>query len=120
MRNPKRDEMVIMGTCQQTKRPFGITVEKQGKDYVFTWAFKINEKSVKREGFDKNKVSGNIFMAEEYPGCPHCGALSWFQCGKCKQFVCMTYDQKIVRCPKCGNEGEVIAADKFDLSGGDL
>ena len=106
MRNPKRDEMVIMGTCQQTKRPFGITVEKQGKDYVFTWAFKINAKAAKREG--------------EYPGCPHCGAPSWFQCGKCKRFVCMPYDQKIVRCPECGNEGEIVLADKFDLSGGDL
>ena len=65
MRNPKRDEMVIMGTCQQTKRPFGITVEKQGKDYVFTWAFKINAKAAKREGFEKNKVSGqrNILVA---------------------------------------------------------
>ena len=120
MKHPKRDEMVVMATCQQTKRTFGITAQKQGKDFVFTWAFKLNADSAKREGFEKNKVKGNIFMSEDYPGCPHCGAMSWFQCGKCGRFVCMTYEQEEVRCPECVNQGKVVTADKFDLSGGDL
>lgn len=118
MKHLKRDEMVVIATCQQTKNPFGITVEKIGKDFEFKWAFKINPNSIKREGFDRNKVSGNIYMSEEYPGCPHCGAKSWFQCGNCKRFVCMRPDQKIVKCPDCGNGGEVVTADNFDISGG--
>ena len=120
MKYPKREEMVVMATCQQTKRLFGITVQKEGKNYVFAWAFKMNAETAKREGFERNKVSGNIFMAKEYPGCPHCGALSWFQCGVCSHFVCMPYDQEVVRCPECGNQGEVVIADSFDLNGGDL
>jgi hypothetical protein len=32
----------------------------------------------------------------------------------------MDGEQKIVRCPACGNEAEVVVADSFDLSGGDL
>lgn len=120
MKRPKRDEMVIMAACQQTKRPFGITARREDRDYVFQWAFKLNTETAKREGFEKNKVSGNIFNADEYPGCPHCGAQTWFQCGKCKKFICMSPEQKVVRCPLCGNEGEVVVADNFDLNGGDL
>lgn len=30
----------------------------------------------------------------------------------------MRPDQKVVKCPECGNGGEVVTADKFDLSGG--
>ena len=57
MKRPKRDEMVIMATCQQTKRAFGITAQKVGSDYVFQWAFKMNTEMAKREGFEKNKVT---------------------------------------------------------------
>lgn len=120
MKHPKRDDMVVIATCQQSRLPFGITVRRVGKEYEFNWAFKISESSAKREGFDRNKVSGNIYNASTYPGCPHCGATTWFQCGKCKRFVCMRPEQKIVRCPVCGNEGEVSVADSFDLSGGDM
>lgn len=120
MKHPKRDEMVVMAYCQTCKQPFGITVQKIGKDFAFDWAFKINPSSAKREGFDKNKVNGNIFNTDHYPGCPHCGAETWFQCGNCKKFVCMRPGQKVVKCPECGNEGEVTTADNFDLCGGDL
>jgi hypothetical protein len=118
MKHPKRDDMVVMASCQQSKLPFGITVHRAGKVFEFNWAFKISASSAKREGFESNKVNGNIFNANTYPGCPHCGATSWFQCGNCKRFVCMRPDQKIVKCPVCGNEGEVYAAEDFELSGG--
>lgn len=120
MKRPKRDDMVVMATCQQTRKAFGITVRRIGKDFEFIWAFKINPGSAAREGFNKNKVNGNISNAAEYPGCPHCYATTWFQCGKCSRFVCMNPDQRVVKCPECGNEGEVVVADKFDLNGGTL
>ena len=118
MKHPKRDDMVVMATCQQSKLPFGITVHKVEKEYEFNWAFKITEASAKREGFDTNKVNGNIYNGPNYPGFPHCGATTWFQCGKCKRFVCMRPDQKVVKCPVCGNEGEVFVSDNFELNGG--
>lgn len=118
MKHPKRDDMVVIATCQQAKKPFGITVRRSGKNYEFQWAFRINSNSIRREGFDRNKVNGNIHTLDEYPGCPHCGARLWFQCGNCKRFVCMRPDQKVVKCPECGNEGEVFVSDNFDLAGG--
>lgn len=120
MKRVKREEMVVMAACQQTKRPFGITARKEGKDYVFYWAFKLSSDSAKREGFEKNKVTGNVFNAAEFPGCPHCGGDAWFQCGKCGKIVCMRSGQEIVRCPECGNEAGLEYSDHFDLSGGDM
>lgn len=112
--------MVIMASCQKTGKPFGIRTEKQGKDYVMNWAFTLKEGASKREGFENNKVKGNIFMDDEYPGCPHCESMSWFQCGRCAHFVCMKGDEKIVKCPDCGNEGELEVSDEFDLKGGGM
>lgn len=120
MKRVKREEMVIMAACQQTKLPFGITVQRQEKNYVFTWAFRLNATSAKHEGFDKNKISGSIYNAEDYPGCPHCGATSWFKCGGCGKVVCMRPEQTYTRCPVCGHAGEVVTVDEFELSGGDL
>ncbi|MBO8453654.1 MAG: hypothetical protein IAC07_02875 [Bacteroidetes bacterium] len=118
MKHPKRDDMVVMATCQQTRLPFGITVRRVEKEFEFNWAFKISESSAKKEGFYRNKVRGNIYNGAGYPGCPHCGATSWFQCGKCSSFVCMRPGQKTVKCPVCGNEGGVYESDNFELSGG--
>ena len=32
----------IMAMCEETKKPFGITVDPRQGCYAFTWAFKIN------------------------------------------------------------------------------
>lgn len=120
MKHPKRDDMVVMATCQQSGKPYGITVERRGRDFHFVWAFKLSASSAKKEGFDRNKVSGNIFDAAEFPGCPHCGAETWFQCGKCGKFVCNRSNSTYGKCPSCGNEGSIEVADNFDLSGGAL
>ena len=120
MKHPKKDEMVIMAVCQRTGQPYGITAERVGRDFHFKWAFKLSASSAKREGFDKNRVSGNIFDDAEFPGCPHCGADTWYQCGGCRKFVCHRSGDRSGKCPSCGNQGEIVTADSFDLSGGSL
>jgi hypothetical protein len=72
---------VIMAKCSSTNKAFGIRIEQRGKDWVRTWAFPINERKAKREGFDANTVSGSMDAAGEYPGCPHCGDKGFVKCG---------------------------------------
>lgn len=117
MKNPKRDEMVVMATCQKTGKHFGITAVRKGRDYHFVWAFKLSASAARKEGFDRNKVSGNIINDSEFPGCPYCGAESWFQCGTCKRFVCSENKATYGKCPECGGEGSLVVGDNFDLSG---
>lgn len=117
MKHPKYDGLVVAAMCGNERRHFGITAIRQGRDYVFTWAFRLSEGSLKREGFDKNKVKGNVIMSEKFPGCPYCGRKNWVQCGACGKFVCAADDIKYFKCPACGNEGEVSLSESFDLSG---
>ena len=117
MKHPKYEGFVIVAHCSQCKRPYGITVAKQGKDYLFKWSFKLTDKAAKSEGFDQNKVSGNIFNSTGFPGCSHCSNHSWVQCGGCGSFSCYAGEGRF-KCPVCGNEGEVTTSDNFDLKGG--
>lgn len=119
MKNPKRNESVVMAWCQKSGKPFGITAEICGKDIFFKWAFKMSESTSKKEGFDKTRISGNIIDMPEYPGCPHCGADTWYQCSN-GHFVCLRPGTTWVKCPKCGVSGELSVSDNFDLSGSDL
>lgn len=51
MKHLKRDEMVVIATCQQTKNPFGITVEKLER------SLNLNGRSRLTPAQSKEKVS---------------------------------------------------------------
>jgi hypothetical protein len=113
---------VILARCSKTCKTFGIRIEERGGDWVRTWAFPIDERKAKREGFDANTVTGSMNADDAYPGCPHCGNLGFTQCG-CEKISCgggtVDYgDHAELTCPWCGDTGELEAADGFDVSGG--
>jgi transcription elongation factor Elf1 len=113
---------VIMAKCSSTNKAFGMRIEQRGRDWVRTWAFPINERKAKREGFDANTVSGSMEPTDEYPGCPHCGNIGFVQCG-CEKIGCAGGvqahgDYADYTCPWCGEDIELEAADGFDVSGG--
>jgi len=78
---------VILAKCNVHSGTFGIRVEKRESDWVRTWAFPIDEAKAKREGFDKNKISGSLQATPDYPGCPYCGTYEFVQCG-CGKISC--------------------------------
>lgn len=120
MKNPKRNEIIVPAVCQKTGKPFGITALIEKDAITFKWAFKMSDSTAKREGFDKNKVSGNIYDGPEFPGCPHCGNDTWYICGGCKRFVCVHHTADWGKCPVCGKEGGFTFADSFEIAGTDL
>lgn len=116
----KKNAVVVMASCHKNKKPFAIRSEKRGSIWYFTWAFVLTEVAIKSEGFDRTEIRGEINIDPEYPGCPHCGARTFFQCGSCKRIVCLCGDEKVVKCPVCGNGGELAYVDKFDhIKGGE-
>lgn len=113
---------VIMQICSQKKRHFGVRVQKmQDQDWWRTWAFEIDERRAKQEGYDVTPVQGNLNCTEEYPGCPYCGSFGFVQCGRCKKISCWNGETSMT-CAWCNARlnNIVTATDAFTLSGGDI
>ena len=77
---------VLLAKCGAQDQTYGIRIEKRENDWVSTWAFKIDDKKAKREGFDKTKITGTFNPDPDYPGCPYCGKNELLQCGCGKMF----------------------------------
>jgi DNA-directed RNA polymerase subunit RPC12/RpoP len=113
-----KEAFAVMAMCEETKKPFGITVDPRGNNcYAFVWAFKIGEKSAKHEGFDQKSVHGAIMYDHDFNGCPYCGSKSFYICSRCGKIVCY-HDQESVECPNCGHTSIVKAANEVNLKGG--
>lgn len=108
---------VVLARCTKTKKLYGMRVEKRGNDWVRTWAFPIDEQKAKNEGFEGNKVSGSMNAVDDYPGCPHCGQISFVHCC-CGKISCWNGESKNHTCPWCGEASEVEIAENFDVKGG--
>lgn len=105
---------IVMAKCRVTKKSFGIRAEKRDNKWFFTWAFKLSDKSAKNEGYDKTTISGEIKIQYDYPGCTHCGATSFCQCGQCGKILCYPGTGNSVTCPHCGITLEVSEAERFE------
>ena len=108
---------VVLAKCSKTLKLFGIRVEKRGIGWVMTWAFPIDEKRAKNEGFDKNTVN-IIGTAPEYPGCPYCKNPSFAMCmcqkiGCCNPSVSLKY-----KCPWCNRKDTLVLVDEVNATGG--
>ena len=97
---------IVISRCSREKRCFGIRFEQTRHDiWGATWAFPIKESAAKKEGYNKTELKGGFELKEgAYPGCPHCGAYSIFQCGKCGKTSCWDAESRTVTCPWCSNE----------------
>ena len=85
------------------------------------WSFKINEDNAKKEGFENTIINGEIVFDPKYKGCPYCGAIGWFTCGKCDKLNCNDYNAGVVTCKWCGNTGELEqGTSEFRLNCGEI
>ena len=109
---------VIMIKCQKNRRPFGARIQKEGRNWLLTWAFDIDERIAAKEGFEsQSTLKGSFITTDEYPGCPHCGARSFFTCGKCGKITCWDCSD-ITTCAWCGNTSKIQLVDELEVKGG--
>jgi len=114
---------VIIARCSKTNRAFGIRIEQQGRDWVRTWAFKLDERKAEHEGYKADsKVSGSMNTTDEYPGCPWCGDYGFVRCacGKigCSGGIVNSGACEEYTCPWCKEHVILENADNFEVSGG--
>lgn len=112
-----KNAFAIMAACEETKKPFGITVEKiSGRHYRFMWSFKIDREKAHREGYDTQSVTGSVDLDDNYPGCPYCGSKQFYICS-CGRIICY-HGQRVATCPECGQTGELTSVEEINLKGG--
>jgi len=111
------EAMVILQKCSIKNHLTGIRVEKRDGDWYRTWAFKIDEKKAKNEGFDKNSIKGSFHADPKYPGCPYCEAISFYQCF-CGKLNCYAGHEKSITCRWCGKTGICVEQTNFNIKSG--
>lgn len=112
-----KEAFAILAQCEETKQPFGITVDPIGRSLKFVWAFKIDKAKAHREGFDSKTVNGTISLDTNFPGCPYCQEKRFYICGNCKTVVCW-HGQERVTCPNCHQSGKIETVESLELKGG--
>jgi hypothetical protein len=98
--------VIVAATCSGTKSPFGIRVERGDAGWSAVWAFRLRPARWP-EGQPGEVLRGGISLGIEYPGCPHCGRVSFYKCGTCERIACWSGDEQTVTCPSCGASGTI-------------
>ena len=106
---------VIVMKCSD--RPFGVRIQRmENGDWYRTWAFRLNEKTAEREGFDRETVHGSLHATAGYPGCPDCGSRNFFLCYACGKASCW-HGETNPSCSWCGRRLTLKTVEAFDISG---
>ena len=121
MTNPLNAK-VIIGKCSKTQKTFGIRIEDRGNGWVSTWAFPIDERKAKHEGYSDTSTVALSGIDDNFPGCPHCGDKVIVQfgckktgcCGGCRKGLIFTD----IICPWCGEKNVLQNVGSFNVSGG--
>jgi len=112
------------GKNSTSSRLFGVRIEERNNDWVRTWAFKIDEKKAKNEGFITERTSGSLIAIDAYPGCPYCGTKLFAQCS-CGKLFCYERSNESpenlkLTCPWCNITGDYNFVNTVHVQGGDL
>lgn len=112
---------IILVKCKSTKKLFGARIEEQqDKSWIMNWAFPIKENIAQNEGFDKNKLSADIYIDNAYPGCPDCGAKNIVRCSGCGKLSCFNNEPSF-NCAWCSRQITAVSFDSpIELNAGDF
>ncbi len=111
---------IALCKCKETKKIYGVRMEKAQGGWNCTWAFPISEDSAKREGYNATILKGNIGFTKEYKGCPYCGTIPFTVCGSCQRLNCKTVTGNYFTCEWCGSSGWLTDYDGAGVqTGGD-
>ncbi len=112
--------VIVLARCSRSRQPFGMRFEEKGRgSWVVDWAFALPEATARKEGYDRNTITGSFALDPKYPGCPGCGCKGWFLCGSCGKVACWNGEQRVVTCPWCSASGELSGTVSSLASGSD-
>lgn len=101
------EAQIAIAKCKESKKIYGVRMEKRPSGWEYTWAFPITEKRAKAEKYESTEILGDIYPSKDYPGCPYCGAKEFVVCN-CKKLNCYNRAEKWFTCEWCGSKGELV------------
>jgi hypothetical protein len=103
----QRSIVYVMARCARHLSGYGLRFEQARVGlWLATSSFAMSDVVAEREGHHHTQIRGAFELASTFPGCPHCGARSFFRC-LCGKVACWDGVSKLVTCPTCGNRIEV-------------
>ena len=109
---------IALCKCKESKKTYGIRMEKTEWGWNCTWAFPISEASAKREGYDATVLKGMIGDAPEYNGCPYCRTKLFVVCAECQKLNCQIITGSRFTCEWCGCTGYLSDYDGAGIQSG--
>ncbi len=111
---------IALCMCTESRKVYGVRMEKAQEGWDCTWAFPISKDSAQREGYDSTVLKGNLSHTKEYNGCPYCGVKVFTVCGHCKKLNCQINTGETFTCGWCGFTGKIVDYEGDGVaSGGD-
>ena len=118
--NEKPNVVIVMARCSRSELAFGVRFEEQSRGQWFgDWAFAMQERAARKEGYTNSEINGAMGLTTGYPGCPHCHAGGLYKCN-CGKVVCWDRDAQVVVCPWCKCAGQPGGQVESLKAGGDL
>ncbi|GAA1027131.1 hypothetical protein GCM10009557_07290 [Virgisporangium ochraceum] len=91
----------MLARCEKASEPsglYGIRVEERSDAWYATWGFALNQRRATRERYGDTVVRSSLLLADGFPGCPHCEAASFVQCGTCQRLTCWDGAVRVWHC----------------------
>lgn len=115
---------IILQRCTYTRKTFGIRVQQmEDGEWYKTWAFPLNEKTARKEGYGDEQIVSMLPALPEYPGCPYCGGTGTFIDPNCGNHLsCWDGSPPPFTCPWCNRTYNAFGAmtEKAAFTGGDM
>lgn len=101
---------LVRARCSVRRTYFAISFEASGPtSWAATRTFPLSAERAAR-GFGQGQLSGVVWVASNYSGCPSCGDRGFFLCRRCQTANCtgsavVVENQTTVICATCGPVG---------------
>lgn len=104
----KINAQIILCKCSKAQGIYAMRAEEALKNkWKINWAFAITAKRAQSEKYNSSQINGSFDLADEFPGCPFCGNMSFFSCGTCGKLTCWDGVTKTVKCAHCGKVSDI-------------
>ncbi len=115
--NERKTSLLLHSMCSATKKSYYIRIDKYSNqnNWLIKYAFPYLEDNYNKSSMNQD-ISGAIYVADDYNGCPYCETKTICFC-KCKQIFDTTRNDGYYTCPWCNVTDNYSTKEYFSTTG---